>query len=120
MPPAALPATHAKIGAEAVPAIRAPRGLHGAVVDEKCGMGEDGGADLLKPGLNFWVSIFAFFTFAPPGGWLLVGHSDFLSSFDFRPSTFDFLGVNFRVLHIRPPIPTVGCFSHRFSAFTNN
>ena len=53
VPPAALPATHAKIRAEAVPAIRAPRGLDGAVVDEECRMGEDGGADLLEPGLDF-------------------------------------------------------------------
>ena len=83
VPPAALPATHAKIRAEAVPAIRAPRGLDGAVVDEECRMGEDGGADLLEPGL-------------------------------------DFLGVNFPVFHIRPPMSTVGCFSHRVSAFTNN
>jgi len=50
-PPAALPATHAKIGAQAVPAIRPPRGLHAAVVDEECRMGEDCGADLLEPGL---------------------------------------------------------------------
>jgi hypothetical protein len=57
--------------------------LYGAVVDEKCRMGEDCGADLLKPGL-------------------------------------DFLGVNFPVFHIRPPMSTVGCFSHRVSAFTNN
>jgi hypothetical protein len=46
-------------------------------------MGEDCGADLLTPGL-------------------------------------DFLGVNFRVFHIRPPMSTVARFSHRVSAFTNN
>jgi hypothetical protein len=51
VPPAARPATHAKIGAQAVPAIRPPRGLHAAVVDEECRMGEDCGADLLEPGL---------------------------------------------------------------------
>ncbi|MDZ7617672.1 MAG: hypothetical protein U1E05_11745, partial [Patescibacteria group bacterium] len=52
---------------------------------------------------------------------LLVGHSDFgfPSSFDFRHSAFDFLGVNFRVFHIRPPTLTpwpVRFFSGRSGA----